>query len=57
MRNGVICRKYGERVNWRITLRIRGYIQKFPDGVNNKINNNNKHLLRSNTKVYGGKTR
>jgi hypothetical protein len=31
-------------------------IQKFPDWVDNEINNNNKHSLRSNTKVYGGKT-
>jgi hypothetical protein len=29
-------------------------IQKFPDWVDNEINNN-KHLLRSNTKGYGGK--
>jgi hypothetical protein len=32
---------------------------KFPDWVDNKINNNNnnnKHLLRSNTKGYGDKT-
>jgi hypothetical protein len=36
---------------------IRGYIQKFPDWVDNEINyNNNKHSLRSNTKGYGGKT-
>jgi hypothetical protein len=44
---------------------IRGYIQKFPDWVNNEINddddddnnnnNSNKHSLRSNTKGYGGK--
>jgi hypothetical protein len=26
---------------------IQGYIQKFPDWVNNEINNNNKHSLRS----------
>jgi hypothetical protein len=35
---------------------ILGYIQKFLDWVNNKINNNHKHSLRSNTKGYGGKT-
>jgi hypothetical protein len=29
-------------------------IQKFPDRVDNEINNN-KHSLRSNTKGYGGK--
>jgi hypothetical protein len=34
---------------------IRGYIQNFPDWVDNEINNNNKHSLRSNTKGYGGK--
>jgi hypothetical protein len=37
---------------------VRGRIQKFPDRVDNEINNknNNKHSLRSNTKGYGGKT-
>jgi hypothetical protein len=36
---------------------VRGCIQKFPDWVDNEINNNsNKHPLRSNTKGYGGKT-
>jgi hypothetical protein len=34
---------------------IWGYMQKFPDWVDNEINNN-KHSLRSNTKGYGGKT-
>jgi hypothetical protein len=34
---------------------IRGCNQKFPDRVDNEINNN-KHSLRSNTKGYGGKT-
>jgi hypothetical protein len=34
----------------------RGCIQKFPDWVDNEINNNNKHSLRSNTKGYGGET-
>jgi hypothetical protein len=35
---------------------IWGYIQKFPDWVDNEINNNNdKHSLRSNTKGYGCK--
>jgi hypothetical protein len=37
-------------------LIIRRYIQKFPDWVDNLINNNNKHSLRNNTKGYGGKT-
>jgi hypothetical protein len=32
-----------------------GCIQKFPDWVDNKVNNN-KHSLRSNTKGYGNKT-
>jgi hypothetical protein len=38
---------------------IRGCIQKFPDRVDKDINynNNNKHLLRRNTKSYSGKTR
>jgi hypothetical protein len=31
-------------------------IKKFPDLVNNEINNNNKHSLRNNTKGYGGRT-
>jgi hypothetical protein len=35
-------------------LHIRGCIQKFPDWVDNEMNDN-KHLLRSNTKGYGGK--
>jgi hypothetical protein len=36
---------------------IRGCIQKFPDWVDNEINNNNnKHSLRSNAKGYGDKT-
>jgi hypothetical protein len=38
-------------------MNIRGCILKFPDWVDNEINNNNnnKHS-RSNTKNYGGKT-
>jgi hypothetical protein len=36
---------------------IRGYIQKFPDWVDNEIYAyNNKHSLRSNTKGYGDET-
>jgi hypothetical protein len=36
---------------------VRGCNQKFPDRVDNEINNsNNKHSLRSNTKCYGVKT-
>jgi hypothetical protein len=35
---------------------IRGCIQKFPEWVDNEINNNNKHSFRSNTKGYSGKT-
>jgi hypothetical protein len=35
---------------------LRGCIHKFPDWVDNEIYTyNNKHLLRSNTKGYGGK--
>jgi hypothetical protein len=34
---------------------VRECIQKFPDSVDNEINNN-KHSLRSNTNGYGGKT-
>jgi hypothetical protein len=41
----------------QFTLSIRRCIQKFPDWVDNEINNNKKkHSLRSNTKGYGGKT-
>jgi hypothetical protein len=38
------------------TNHTRGYIQKFPDWVDNEINNNSKHSFRSNTKGYDGKT-
>jgi hypothetical protein len=34
---------------------VRDCIQKFPDWVDNEINNN-KHSLRSKTKGYGGDT-
>jgi hypothetical protein len=44
----------------QITEHIRGSKQKFPDWVDNEVNNNNnnnnKQSLRSNTKCYGGKT-
>jgi hypothetical protein len=40
----------------RLVNNIRGCIQKLPDLIDNEINNNNKHPLRSNTKGYGGKT-
>jgi len=33
----------------------RGCIQKFPDWVDNEINNN-RHSLGSNTNAYGGET-
>jgi hypothetical protein len=36
---------------------MQGCIQKFPDWIDNEINNNNnKPSLRSNIKGYGGKT-
>jgi hypothetical protein len=35
---------------------LRGCIQKFPDCVDNEVNNDNKHSSRSDTKCYGGKT-
>jgi hypothetical protein len=39
------------------TQNIRRCIQKFPDWVDNEINNDkNKHTLRSNIKGYGNKT-
>jgi hypothetical protein len=38
-------------------MKVWDYNQKFPDWVDTEINNdNNKHLFRSNTKGYGGKT-
>jgi hypothetical protein len=47
-------------VRWAISEKIDiwGCTQKFPDWVDNEMNNNNnnKHPLRSNTKGYGGKT-
>jgi hypothetical protein len=40
---------------WSLTT--RGRIQKFPDWVDNEINNNNnKHSLRSNTRGFVSKT-
>jgi hypothetical protein len=39
-----------------VRIDIGGCIQKFPDWVDNELNDNNKHSLRSNTKGYGGKT-
>jgi hypothetical protein len=48
------CYRVHERVG-SSHMHIRGRIQKFPDWVNNEINND-KHSLRSNTKGYGGKT-
>jgi hypothetical protein len=42
---------------WKTSgLHLRGYIQKFPDWVDNEVNTNNKHSFRSNTKGYSGKT-
>jgi len=39
------------------TLNVRGYIQKFPDWVDNEIYAYlRNYSLRSNTKGYGGKT-
>jgi hypothetical protein len=46
---------------WKVTAfvadEIQEYIQNFLYWADNKINNNNKHSLRSNTKGYGDKTR
>jgi hypothetical protein len=44
------------QINVRTSFGLRGCIQKFQDLVDNEINNNNEHSLRSNTKGYGGKT-
>jgi hypothetical protein len=46
--------KHRNNFTFTFTSILRGYIQKFPDWVDNEINN--KHVLRSNTKGYGGKT-
>jgi len=43
--------KQGQNVNWHMTTRVRRCIQKFPDWVDNDINNS----LRSNTKVIEAK--
>jgi hypothetical protein len=40
---------------WISPALLRGCIQTFPDWVDNEINKN-KHLLKNNTKGYGGKT-
>jgi hypothetical protein len=37
-------------------MHVHVCIQKFPDWVDNEINNNNKHSLRSNTKEFGGRS-
>jgi hypothetical protein len=57
-RKWLICShyKHSQTIAFKlgVPLNIRGYIQKFPDWVDNEINN--KHSLRSNTKGYGTKT-
>jgi hypothetical protein len=41
----------------RSNVHVQGCIQKFPEWLDNEIdNNNNKHLSRSNTTGYGGRT-
>jgi hypothetical protein len=43
-------------IGWSLFGCIRGYIQKFPDWLDNEVHAyNNKHSLRSNTKGNGGK--
>jgi hypothetical protein len=37
-------------------FQLWGYIQKFPDWVDNEMYSYNKHALGSNTKGYGGRT-
>jgi hypothetical protein len=62
--NGHLCKTRSSRNKLRRPLsfrcmNLRRCIQKFPDWVENEINNssnNNKHSLRSNTKGYGDKT-
>jgi hypothetical protein len=55
--------KHETDVYFDVATQTRGCIQKFPDWVDNEINNNNnnnnnnnKYSLRSNTKGHGGKT-
>jgi hypothetical protein len=48
-------RKAGRQVRAHTRART-SCIQKFPDWVDNEINNSNKHSLRSNTKGDGSKT-
>jgi hypothetical protein len=38
-------------------VRLRGRIKKFPDWVNNEINNKNKHSFRNNIKGYINQTK
>jgi hypothetical protein len=54
----IVCPVYKQIACNLIQFRyVRRCIQKFPDWVDNEINNSNyKHSLRSNTKGYGGKT-
>jgi hypothetical protein len=55
-------KSYLFNIHYNINLHLRGCIKKFPDLVDNEINNNNnnnnndKHWLRRNTKGYGVKT-
>jgi hypothetical protein len=58
---GLKClKKYTEKLCIRLFLAmltcVRRCIQKFPDSVDNEINNNNKQSLRNDTKGYGSKT-
>jgi hypothetical protein len=64
------CGSLGSRTSWGVGFciwatwnfccgiywdTVLGCIQKFPDWVENEINNKNIHSLRSNTDGYGGK--
>jgi hypothetical protein len=49
----ILDKQYTEQKS--VILDIRGCIQKFPDWVDNEINNN-KHSSRSNTNGYDSKT-
>jgi hypothetical protein len=51
--NSVFYETYGTSASQHLnSIEIRGCISKFPDWIDNEINNNNKHSLRSNTKAY-----
>jgi hypothetical protein len=53
--NLIVFLLFSSNLRMVTNLHLRWCIQKFPDWVDNEVNNN-KHSLRSNTKGYGDKT-